>query len=117
MLKLEEFEGEPQSATSTTRYLESWMNRVVVIQVVNLPTEHSYAAYVGTLAGVDRDADGSIQSILLTGCTAGGTQRTYQADNVLVWSAVMRISLPGDNLLGAHNELIEKVRIGAYIFR
>ncbi len=117
MLKLEEFDGEPQNATSTTRYLESWMDRTVVVQVVNLPTEYSYPAYVGTLAGVDRDSDGSIQSILLTECTAGATQRTYQADNVLVWSAVMRISLPGDNLLGAHDALIEKVKSGAYIFR
>jgi hypothetical protein len=99
------------------RYLESWLDWVVVVQVVNTPTEYSHAAYVGTLAGVDRDANGSIQSILLTECTAGTTQRTFHDDNVLVWSAVMRISLPGPGLRASHDTLIGKVHAGDYLYR
>jgi hypothetical protein len=107
----------PASPTSTTRYLEEWMDRVVVVQVVNMPTEYSHPAYVGTLKGVDRDANGSIQSILLIECTAGTTQRTFQADNVIVWSSVMRISLPGIGLQEAHVSLVGKVHAGDYIYR
>lgn len=99
------------------RYLEGWMNRVVVAHVVNTPTEYSHADYVGTLAGVDRDANGSIQSILLTECTAGTTQRTFQDDNVIVWSSVMRLSLPCGSLLESHAALIAKVHSGDYLYR
>lgn len=115
MLKLQE--NAPPQTASTIRYLEEWMNRVVVVQVVNIPTEYSHAVYVGTLSGVDRDANGSVQSILLTECTAGTTQRTYHADNVLVWSSVMRLSLPGDGLREAHTTLIAKVHAGDYLYR
>ena len=116
MLKLQEAQTR-ETLVSPTRYLETWMNRIVVIQVVNMPTEYSYPAYVGTLSGVDRDANGSIQSILLTECTAGSTQRTFHADNVIVWSSVMRISLPGAGLREAHETLIGKVHSGDYIYR
>lgn len=115
MLKLQE--STSAALISPMRYLEDWMNQVVVVQVVNTPTEYSYPAYVGTLAGVDRDANGSIQSILLKECTAGTTQRTYQSDNVIVWSSVMRISLPGPGLGDSHNGLIAKVRAGDYLYR
>jgi hypothetical protein len=107
----------PQPPASSTRYLEEWLGRVVVVQVVNMPTEYSHPAYVGTLKGVDRDANGSIQSILLAECTAGTTQRTFQADNVIVWSSVMRISLPGLGLQEAHESLIAKVHSGDYLYR
>jgi hypothetical protein len=51
---------------------------------------HSPAAYV------DRDASGLIQSILLTQNTAGTTRHAFQDDTVLVWPAMLRISLlPG----------------------
>ena len=120
MLKLQDVGDSPalpQPPASSTRYLEEWLGRVVVVQVVNMPTEYSYPTYVGTLAGVDRDNNGSIQSILLTGCTAGTTQRTFHADNVIVWSSVMRISLPGAGLRESHETLIQKVRDGDYIYR
>jgi hypothetical protein len=117
VLKLQEVPEQPAPSGPYTRYLEGWMDRTVVVQVVNMPTEYSYPAYVGTLAGVDRDANGSIQSVLLNDCTAGTTQRAFQADNVLVWSSVLRISLPGEGLLSAHEDLIEKVRAGHYIYR
>lgn len=129
MLKLTDISVEPAAAAANTaesaapapapsnRYLEGWLNRIVVAQVVNMPTEYSHAAYVGTLAGVDRDANGSIQSILLTECTAGTTQRTFQDDNVLVWSSVMRLSLPGAGLLESHASLIRKVHNGDYLYR
>ena len=117
MLKLQEIPEQAAPTGPHNRYLEGWMNRIIVVQVVNMPTEYSYPTYVGTLAGVDRDANGSIQSILLSGCSAGSTQRTFHADNVLVWSSVLRISLPTEGLLKAHQELIEKVQAGLYIFR
>ncbi len=110
--------ASPNTGLSTDgRYLEGWMNRVVVAQVVYTPTEYSHADYVGTLSGVDRDANGSIQSILLTECTAGTTQRTFQDDNVIVWSSLMRLSLPGAGLLESHASLIGKVHSGAYLYR
>ena len=114
MLTLQE--NAPNPAT-TLRYLEDWLNRVVMVQVVNMPTEYSHPAYVGTLAGVDRDANGSVQSILLNECTAGTSTRTYHADNVLVWSSVMRISLPGEGLREAHEAIIGKVHSGDYFYR
>ena len=118
MLKLTEAAASTAAdVPANSRYLEGWLNRVVVTQVVNTPTEYSHAAYVGTLAGVDRDANGSIQSILLTECTAGTTQRTFQDDNVIVWSSVMRLSLPGAGLLESHVSLIDKVHSGAYLYR
>lgn len=117
MLKLQDDTRAISLSQSPTRYLEEWMNRTVVVQVVNTPTEYSHAAYVGTLSGVDRDANGSIQSILLAECTAGTTQRTYQADNLLVWSSVLRISLPGPGLQETHDALVGKVHAGDYIYR
>lgn len=117
MLKLTEIATAAADVPANSRYLEDWLNRVVVAQVVYTPTEYSHADYVGTLSGVDRDANGSIQSILLTECTAGTTQRTFQDDNVVVWSSVMRLSLPCAGLLESHATLIGKVHSGDYLYR
>jgi hypothetical protein len=56
--------------------------------VENMP--HSPAAYV------NRDASGLIQSVLLTQSTAGTTRHAFQDDTVLVWPAMLRISLLPD---------------------
>ncbi len=78
---------------------ESWLDRAVVVPVVNTLIEYRHAAYVGTLAGMDRGANGSIEGTLVTECTAGTTQCIFHDDNVLVWSAVIRLSLPGPGFL------------------